>query len=65
MRSPARRRPLYKHRGENGLGWVFYEPIVEDGITGVRVPKSWTVVQRGVRVHRDYNHGSRDKPWWY
>ncbi len=60
MRSPARRRPLYRQRGENAHGWVFYGEIVEDGITGVRVPKMWCVRQRGVLVDRRYRKGSRD-----
>ncbi len=65
MRTPARRRPLYRQRGENAHGWVWYGVIVEDGITGVRVPQMWCVRQRGVLVNRDYRKGSRDRPSTY
>ncbi len=61
MRSPARRRAIHRHRGENAQGWAWYGEIVTDGISDVRVPRMWTVRQRGVLVDRDYRKGTRDR----
>ncbi len=63
MRSPARRRPLDRRRGSGR--WVWWGPLEEDAITGVRHPRQLMVRQRGQWVNRDWNYGSRDRDQSY
>lgn len=60
-RSHARKRPIPRIRHTSRGNSYGYGVIVNDHVSGLPVPLSETVAQRGGRVSRKWADGTRDR----